>query len=328
MAYTLPAGGDALRSFPVGSQPPQEQAAAAHSLNGHNTKCNGCHTSWSVNTRGLNELIRQLSPARIASNLWTHRQLIRQMVRREVTQRYRGSYLGILWSFLLPIMMMAIYTFVFSVIFKARWRTDTTSSPTGEFAMTLFAGLTAFNVFSEVVNRAPGLVLAVPNYVKKVIFPLEILPVVALGGAIINSLISASLVIIGSLLFLHTVSPTIVFLPLAYLPLILLSLGIGWFLASLGVYIRDTAQVTGIVVQVLFFLSPVFYPVSAVPEKLRVFLHMNPLTPTLDSFRRTLLWGQGLDWCPWALWTIGAVLICVVGHAWFMRTKKGFADVI
>jgi lipopolysaccharide transport system permease protein len=250
------------------------------------------------------------------------------MVRREVTQRYRGSYLGILWSFLVPILMMAVYTFVFSVIFKARWRADATDSPTGEFAMTLFAGLTAFNVFSEVINRAPGLVLAVPNYVKKVVFPLEILPVVALGGAIVNSLISAALVIIGSLLFMHTVSPTIVLLLLAYLPLILLSLGIGWFLASLGVYIRDITQVTGIVVQVLFFLSPVFYPISAVPDKFRIFLHINPLTAILDGFRRTLLWGQGLDWRLWALWTIGAAAICVVGHAWFMRTKKGFADVI
>ena len=269
-----------------------------------------------------------LDPFKMVANLWQHRNLLRQMVRREVSQRYRGSYLGVLWSFIVPLMMMAVYTFVFAVVFKMRWRADSASSTTGEFAMTLFAGLTAFNLFAEVINKAPGLVLAVPNYVKRVIFPLEILPVVAVGSALINSLISALLVLIGNLLLAHTVSPTCLLLPLAYVPLVLLSLGLGWFLASLGVYIRDMIHATGIIVQILFFLSPVFYPVSAVPERLRFVFELNPLTAILDCFRRVLLWGQVPDWQSWGLWTLGSAVVCVLGYSWFASTKQGFADVI
>jgi lipopolysaccharide transport system permease protein len=281
-----------------------------------------------MHTRGLGEFLRELNPTRVVSSLWLHRGLIGQMIRREIGQRYRGAHLGMVWSFLVPLMMMAVYTFVFSVVFKARWRTDVDASPTGEFALTLFAGITAFNVFSEVINRAPSLVLSVPNYVKKVVFPLEILPVVALGGALVNGLISSVLVLMGAAVFMHTLSPTVIFLPLAFLPLMLLSLGLGWFLASLGVYVRDTVQVTGITVQVLFFLSPVFYPVSAVPEKFRPLLLLNPLSTILESFRRCLLWGQMPDWQSLGLCTFGGAVLCMLGYAWFVRTKKGFADVI
>jgi lipopolysaccharide transport system permease protein len=266
----------------------------------------------------------ELNPLR----LYRHRELIGQMLRREVSQRYRGSYLGILWSFIIPLTMMVIYTFVFSGVFKARWRSDAVGGSTVAFAMTLFAGLTAFNVFAEVVNRAPLLVVSVPNYVKKVVFPLEILPLVALGGALVNSLISSCLVVVCAAVLLHTVSPAILFLPLAYVPLVLLGLGIAWFLAALGVYIRDTAQVTGIVVQILFFLSPVFYPVSAVPERFQVLFRFNPLTVILEGFRRSLLWGEMPDWPSWTLWTLVSALVCLLGYAWFMRTRKGFADVI
>ena len=273
-------------------------------------------------------MTKTLNPFLIVVNLWKHRNLIQRMIRREVGQRYRGSYLGILWSFLVPIAMMVAYTFVFSVIFKVRWRADAAENTTGSFAMTLFAGLTAFSLFSEVVGRAPGLVLAVPNYVKKVIFPVEILPVVAVGSALVNSLISALLVLTGTLFFVHTVSPTFLFLPLVYVPLVFLCLGLAWFLASFGVYVRDTLHVTGIVVQILFFLSPVFYPVSAVPERARFLFELNPMTSILDSFRRVLLWGQMPDWQTWGLWTVGCGVVCLLGYGWFMATKQGFADVI
>jgi lipopolysaccharide transport system permease protein len=281
-----------------------------------------------MNTSGLTRILALLNPVRLVVSLWPHRNLMRQIVARELTQRYRGSYLGILWSFLVPLLMMTVYTFVFSVIFKARWRTGAADGATGEFALTLFAGLTAFNVFGEALGRAPSIILSVPNYVKKVVFPLEILPVVAVGSALINSFIGAGLVIIGAGLLMHQVSSTLFLLPLAYLPLIFLSLGLTWFLASLGVYVRDIAQFIGIVVQVLFFLSPVFYPVSAVPAKFQPWLLANPLSPILESFRRCLLWSQPLDWLPWAAWTLGTAAIALLGYAWFMRTKKGFADVV
>ncbi len=271
---------------------------------------------------------RYLDPVRMARSLWQHRELITRLIGQEVVQRYRGSYLGIVWSLITPILMLAVYAFVFSVVFQARWGALGGSPHTGQFALTLFAGLIPFGVFSEVVNRAPSLILAVPNYVKKVVFPLEILPVVALGSAVVHSLISAAILLAGSLLLLGAVSPTVLLLPLAYLPLILLTLGVSWFLASLGVYVRDIGHAIGVVVQVLFFLSPIFYPVSAVPERFRPVLYANPLTEIIAGFRRTALWGEALAWGPWSVLVLGTAAAALVGYAWFMQTRKGFADVM
>ena len=270
---------------------------------------------------------RLLHPFIMLHSLWNYRDLIRQLIKREVGQRYRGSYLGVLWSFITPLIMLLIYTFVFSVIFKSSWQPGK-ETPVGEFALTLFAGLAAFNLFSEVINRAPTLILTVPNYVKKVVFPLEILPVVAVGSALVNSLITVGLVVIGSILFEGRVSPTILLFPLSYIPLCLLSLGAGWFLASLGVYVRDISQGISILVQMLFFLSPVFYPVAAVPEPFRSMISINPLTLVLTEFRQTLLWGEMIDLQAWGLWVAFTVVLAVLGYTWFMKTKKGFADVM
>ena len=282
-----------------------------------------------MNHKGMVRLWASLDPVALVGTLWVHRNLMRQITLRELTARYRGTYLGILWSLLVPLLMMAVYTFVFSVIFKARWRPDSSGAPgTCEFALAMFAGLSAFNVFSEVVNRAPGVIVANPNYVKKVVFPLEILPVVAVASAVIQSLISAALVVIGGVLLLHHLPSTLILLPLAYLPLIFLALGLGWILAALGVYIRDVAQVMGVAVQVLFFLSPVFYPVASIPERLRPLMMLNPLTSILESFRQVLLWGDPLNWGLWGGWTAGTFCFALLGHAWFAATRKGFADVI
>lgn len=273
---------------------------------------------------GLRRLLNPLLPIR---QLWGHRELIWQMTSREVSQRYRGSYLGMLWSFITPLLMLAIYTLVFSVIFKARWRADV-EMPPGEFALTLFAGLAAFNLFGEVINRAPALVFTVPNYVKRVVFPLEILPLVAVGSALVNSLIASGLVLVGDLLIFRHLSVTVFLLPLAYAPLVLLSLGLAWLLASFGVYVRDVGHGIAIVVQMLFFLSPVFYPASAVPEALRGLLFLNPLTVILTTFRQTLLWGEIPDWGAWAALTAATAAVALLGYWWFMSTKKGFADVM
>jgi lipopolysaccharide transport system permease protein len=224
--------------------------------------------------------------------------------------------------------MLIVYAFVFSVVFQARWGEAGGSPRKGEFALTLFAALIPFGVFTEVVNRAPSIVLSSPNYVKKVVFPLEILPVAAVGSALVHSFISSGILLAGSLLLLGYVSPAVVLLPLAYVPLVLLTLGLAWFLASLGVYVRDIGQVIGVVTQVLFFLSPIFYPVSAVPERLRFILYANPLTSILTDFRRTLRWGAAPAWESWAALTLGTALVALLGYAWFMQTKKGFADVM
>lgn len=269
------------------------------------------------------------NPVSITRDLWGHRYLIEQMIRRELSQRYKGSFLGLIWSIINPLFMLLIYTFVFSVVFKARWRpTAVEDVPMGEFALTLFAGLIPYYLFSETVNRSPALVLNYPNYVKKVVFPLEILPVVAVGTALVNSLINLGILAAGSLVMLGRIPLTLIFVPLMYLTLILLSLGLSWFLASAGVYIRDIGQVVIIVTQVLFFITPIFYPVESVPESLRFIALINPLTIIVDNFRRLLLWGDFFALKPWVIWTALSFVFAILGYTWFTVTKKGFADVI
>lgn len=261
--------------------------------------------------------------------LWRHRDLIAQLIGREVKQRYRGMYLGVLWSLITPILMLLVYTFVFSVVLRARWGdvADQPASPY-DFALTLLAGLIPFTVFSEVLNAAPSLVLRVPNYVKRVVFPLEVLSIVSVGSALIHSALAMLILVVGILLFEGHLSPTIALLPLAYLPLILLCLASSWLLSSLGVYVRDVGQTVGILTQILMFMSPVFYPPSAVPSFLRPLLMLNPLSLILDGFRRGALWNQDLDWGLWSAWMIVLSFAALGAYVWFMKTKRGFADVM
>lgn len=266
------------------------------------------------------------NPVKITTNLWRHRELIKQFTKREVIGRYRGSYLGILWSFINPLLMLVVYTFVFSVVFKARWSVESSSKT--EFALILFCGITAFNMFAEIVTRAPGLILSNANYVKKVVFPLEILPVVVLGSALIHAGISLSILTIGLVVLQGAFYWTITFLPLVLLPLMLLSLGLGWFFASLGVFLRDVGHIIGVAVQVLMFLSPIFYPVSAIPVEVQFFYHINPLTYVVEDMRRIMIWGQLPNWGWLILGTILSGLVAILGHAWFQKTRGGFADVL
>lgn len=267
------------------------------------------------------------NPLKMVRNLWGQRELINQFTRRRVLERYRGSYFGLLWSFVTPLAMLIVYTFVFSVIFKARWEGSMTGSH-AEFALALFAGLIAFNVFSESTLAAPVLIVGNPNYVKKVIFPLEILPVSSLGAAIVNSGFSLIILLVGTLIVVGRIPWTVIFLPLMYLPLIFLCLGLAWFLASLGVFIRDIGHLLAVVVQLLFFLTPIFYPISAIPEAFRFFIYLNPLTFIVNHFRRVALFGQRPDWTEFGLMTVGMYGVCLVGYIWFMKSKKTFADVV
>ena len=266
-----------------------------------------------------------LAPVR---TVWVHRQLVRELLRRELSSRYRGSYLGIFWSFLTPLVTLVIYTFVFSVVLKARWRLGGDTSPPTEYALALFAGLIPFNLFSEVVARSPSLVLGVPNYVKKVVFPLEVLPLVTLLSAFIHSLIGVGILLVANVILRGSLSPFVVLLPLAYVPLLLLGLASGWVLSSLGVYVRDVGQGIPLFIQCLLFLSAVVYPVSAVPERMRFVLEINPLTTILEVFRDLLLWGHAPSFLPWAAWTIATFAFAWLAFLWFMKTKKGFADVL
>lgn len=245
---------------------------------------------------------------------------------REVIGRYRGSVMGILWPFINPIFMLIIYTFVFSVVFKARWNAGSDSKT--EFAFVLFAGLIVFNLFAECFNRAPSLILSNTNYVKKVVFPLEILPWVALGSALFHALISLGVWLIAYLILFGIPHITVLLLPLIILPLLLFIMGLTLAIASLGVYLRDVGQFIGILTTVLMFLSPIFYPVTALPEKYQHILLLNPLTPAIEQTRDVLFWGKAPDMASMSIHLLSAALVAWLGFAWFQKTRKGFADVL
>jgi lipopolysaccharide transport system permease protein len=267
------------------------------------------------------------NPAHLLATLWQNRQLIWQMSKREVVSRYRGSVMGLLWSFFHPVFMLTIYTFVFSVVFQAKWGQGHSESR-AEFAIILFAGLIVFNLFSEVVNRAPGLILSHVNYVKKVVFPLEILPVVVLGAALFHALISTLVLLFFSAVLTHSLPATVLFLPFVLLPLLVLVLGVGWFLASLGVFLRDVGQTVGILTTALLFLSPIFFPISALPDSLHIYLFLNPLAFIIEQTRSVLIWGEGPNWGGLLLCFFVNALVAWGGLAWFQKTRKGFADVL
>ncbi len=268
------------------------------------------------------------SLAALGRSCWQHRQLIVQMTKREVVGRYKGSAFGLAWSFFNPVFMLVVYTFVFSEIFKARWGGTGGDDSKTQFAVLLFVGMIVLSLFSEVLNRAPGLILGNVNYVKKVVFPLEILPVIAMGAALFHSLISFSVLLAAFALFNGYLHWTAIFTPLVVLPLVILTTGLAWLLASLGVFLRDVGQTIGIVTTVLMFLSPVFYPVTAVPERFRPFIMANPLTFIIEQARDVLIWGHLPDWLGLGAYTLAATAIAWAGFVWFQKTRKGFADVL
>lgn len=266
------------------------------------------------------------TPIEIIASLWRNRSLVKASIKREVLGRYRGSVMGILWSFINPLFMLIVYTFVFSVVFKARWNGGGDSKT--EFALVLFAGLIIFNLFSECINRAPGLIVGNQNYVKKVIFPLEILPWIGLGAAFFHGAVSLGVWLIAYLIFFGFPHATILFLPLIVLPFSLFIMGLSWILASLGVYLRDVGQFIGLLTTVLMFMSPVFYPASSLPEAYRIFLYINPITPVIEQARDVLFWGNAPNFVMLGIYLIATSIIACLGFAWFQKTRKGFADVL
>lgn len=267
-----------------------------------------------------------ISPREMFASLWRNRGLTKALIKREVVGRYRGSALGILWSFFNPVFMLLVYTFVFSVVFKARWSSGSDSKT--EFALILFAGLTIFNLFSECFNRAPSLILSNVNYVKKVVFPLEILPWVSMGSALFHGAVSLLVWLIFYSILFGVPHPEALLLPVLVLPLLLMTMGLSWFLAALGVYIRDIAQIIGLVTTTLMFLTPIFYPVSALPIEYQPLLLLNPLTLPIEQGRALLVWGSMPDWKIFSVYFAAALVIAWLGFAWFQKTRKGFADVL
>ncbi|MEF8722504.1 ABC transporter permease [Candidatus Accumulibacter phosphatis] len=281
------------------------------------------HTSTVINPHAA----QPTSLVALGRSLWHNRQLIVQMTKREVVGRYKGSVMGLAWSFFNPVFMLTVYTFVFSVIFKSRWGVGGEESKT-QFAVVLFVGMIVHSLFAEVLNRAPGLILSNVNYVKKVIFPLETLPIIAMGAALFHTFISLGVLLMAFIIFNGYLHWTVLFTPLVFLPLVILTLGLAWVLASLGVFLRDVGQTIGIITTVTMFLAPVFYPITAIPEGLRPWLMLNPLTFIIEQAREVLIWGHLPNWMGLAIYTLVATVVAGAGYAWFQKTRKGFADVL
>ena len=273
------------------------------------------------------EALESVGPFAGLSTTWRRRELVVQLVKREVLGRYRGSVLGLAWSLVHPMVMLAVYTFVFSFVFRARWPGGWGESKL-DFALILFCGMIVFQLFAECFTRAPGIIVAQPSFVKKVVFPLEVLPVVTVLAALFHAATSF-VVLMLLLLVVRGLPPTTVLLaPVVLLPYVLFCLGLAWFLSALGVYLRDVGQIVQVLVTALMFLSPLFYPLSVLPEVFQPVLLLNPVAYPIEALRAVVLFGREPG-----LWGLGiyyafGFAAMWIGHAFFQRVRRGFADVI
>lgn len=256
--------------------------------------------------------------------LWHARDLIIQLTERDTRSRYRGSAMGLFWSAIHPLLMLTVYTFFFTEIFPGRWA----GADRLDFALVLFIGLLLHGFVAECLSRAPGLVVEQPNLVKKIVFPLDVLPVVAIGTAIFHLLIGLAIWFAFHLLIVGVPPWTVVFMPFVLVPLVLMTLGVCWFLAAIGVYLRDVGHITPVLSAVLLFASPVFYPLSALKPPFQTIVAASPLTIPIEQARAVLLMGQPPQWDVLAAYAAVAIVVAWLGAAWFRATRKGFADVL
>ncbi|MER8584839.1 ABC transporter permease [Mesorhizobium sp. M1338] len=253
------------------------------------------------------------------------------LIRREVAGRYRGSALGLLWSLLNPLFMLGVYTFFFGMVMKSRWTfpdQQSTTHSTGEFAVILFCGLIVFQFFAEVISQAPGLIVANANYVKKVVFPIQLLPVVSAGAALFHAAVSLLVLLVFAYIVFGSIPLTVVLAPVVFAPLVVLVLGITWILASIGVYFRDMGQIVAPLVTATMFLSPVFFQRTSLPAWLQPWLSLNPLAIPVESFRDVVLFGMQPNWTALGSYSIVAMAIAFLGYHFFQKTRRGFADVL
>ncbi|HEY8587568.1 MAG TPA: ABC transporter permease [Rhodanobacter sp.] len=263
----------------------------------------------------------------MARTMWRYRALIGQMTVREVVGRYRGSFLGMAWSFFNPLLMLSVYTFVFTSVFHSRWSGADAQDKTS-FAIMLFIGMIVYSIFADNVNRAPTLITTNTSYVKRVVFPLEILPLVSMGAAIFHTLVSLLVWLLAYILLVGMPHATALLLPLIVLPFVLGTLGVSWFLASIGVFLRDVNQTVGILTTALMFLAPVFYSLESVPPRFKPVIMANPATFIIEEARTVLVWGHAPNWAGLAVYGLVSAFFAWAGFWWFQKTRKGFADVL
>lgn len=264
-----------------------------------------------------------LSPYRA---LLRHFHLVVQMSKRDVIGRYRGSFIGLLWSFFNPLLMLGVYTYVFGFVFKSRWVGQ--GGGQFEFAVILFAGLNINTFFQECANRAPSLILENRNFVKKIVFPLEILSWTTLGSALFHLLVSTVVLLVFSLIVRGSLPWTVVYFPVVVMAFLPFMAGLIWLLSSLGVFLRDLKHAIGIITIMLMFLAPIFYAKEMIPAHYRTLLYLNPLTTIVEASRDVLIWGHAPNWALLSAYTVAACLFAWVSFAWFERARKGFADVL
>ncbi|MCC2596138.1 ABC transporter permease [Pusillimonas sp. MFBS29] len=260
--------------------------------------------------------------------LWQHRQLIATLAWRDVLGRYRGSAGGLVWSLVTPILMLAVYTIVFSGIFRARWSQGGGAADPVDYALQLFVGLVIHALAAECLMRAPTLMITNVSYVKRVVFPLEALPVINLFAAVFHFVLSLVVLLTFYLAVHRSMHLTVLWLPLIILPYAILLAGVSWLLAGLGVYLRDISQVTGLLITILMFLSPIFYPASALPDEFQTIFQFNPLTLIIEQSRAVIIDGKMPDFMALSIYTVVALVLAAVGYRAFQVMKKGFADVL
>jgi lipopolysaccharide transport system permease protein len=266
------------------------------------------------------------TPYALIFSLFNNRELLWELVKRDFFGRYKGSMLGVAWSLFNPLLMLTIYTIVFSVAFKAKWGATEDSKLT--FAIMLFSGMIVHNLFAECLNRSPSLIINHSNYVKKVVFPLEILSCTALLSAVFHFIVSFCVLLLFCFVAGLTVHIGVVFIPFILLPLFLMTLGLSWIFASLGVYLRDLSQIMGVITTVSLFLAPVFYPIEVLPPVYQSFLMWNPISLPVIQLREMMFSDTPFQWFEWVFSLSASIFTCFIGYWWFQKSRPGFADVL
>jgi lipopolysaccharide transport system permease protein len=270
--------------------------------------------------RGLAWLARPFDAFR------AHWSLVQELTRRDILGRYRGASFGLLWSLFGPLMMLAIYSVAFGQIFKSRWQQA--QGEDAAFGIVLFLGIIVHGFFAECLSRAPRLMLDNANYVKRVIFPLHVLPWSVVLSALFHLSMNMLVFVVLSALVYDRASPMLFLVPVVLAPLVLLTVATTWIVASLGVYVRDINQATPVIVTALFFLSSAIVPVHTLSPRYQAIFHLNPLTFFIDQVRNVALWGRPPDWIGLAQYAVAALVAAYLAHAWFRTTSRGFADVL
>jgi lipopolysaccharide transport system permease protein len=262
----------------------------------------------------------------ILSVFGSNRSLAYELTQREVLGRYRGASFGLLWSLISPFLMLLVYTLAFGFIMKGRW--PGSSGSTTDFALILFAGLTVHGFFAECFTRAPQLIISNTGYVKRVVFPLDILVWSMTFSALFHLLMNMMVLLLLFFFVKGVIYPTAALLPLILVPLVILTVGVCWMVSALGVYLRDIGQIAGVIAAAMLFLSSAIIPVESVPASYRIVFELNPLTFIINQVREVVIWGRMPDWVGLGIYTVIACTIAVLGYAVFKKLRRGFADVL